>query len=241
VHRVDLARVEGVDPLGDLDDRPELDRVEVGQLPTLVVLGPVVGVLVGHELLVGDPFLQLERAGADQLVGAVRRVVELALGHHPDPAAAVEVGVERHPRLLHRDRHGHRVDQVDRRDVGEGDGEQEGLAGGVGAPVGVEVVLDDLAGQVGAVVELDAVTDLDRPHRVVGVGLDRLGEPRLVLAVGIGPGQRVVDRAGDHDARDGQLGLGEAPAVGRLGLEAVDQLAPRLGGALVGRGTSAAA
>src|SRR5690606_27002415 len=168
--------------------------------------------------------------------------VELGLGHDADPPAAVEGGVEADPGLLQLDLHGQRVDDLDALDGLEDEDEQLRRPRGVRAPVGVEVVLHDLGGELGAVVERDPLAETDRPLRVVLVGLDRLGEPRLHLALGVGAGQGVVDRRGHHDPADGQLGLGQAPAVDGLGLEPVDD-APagrRIAGALVAGGPAVA-
>ena len=129
------------------------------------------------------------------------------------------------PGPLRRHADGERVDDVDARDVLEHEDEQQRLAARVRAAVGVEVVLDDRRVERRAVVERHAFAELDRPHRRVRVALDRLGEERLDLAVLVGRGQRVVDRAGDLDARDRELRLGEAPPARGLGLEAVGDLA----------------
>ena len=80
-----------------------------------------------------------------------------------------------------------------------------------------------------AVVELDAVTERDRPLGEVGVGLHRLGEVRHHLVLGVGHHERVVDRGADLDARDGEPGARRAPAAGGLRLEPVGDRAAGLG------------
>ncbi len=79
-----------------------------------------------------------------------------------------------------------------------------------------------------------AVADLHGPLGQVLVGLHRLGEERDVVTVLVGDRKRVIDGAGDLDAGDGQLGLGQAPAAGALGLQRIDELTSVLGWASVG-------
>jgi hypothetical protein len=94
--------------------------------------------------------------------------------------------------------------------------------------------LDHVGGERRAVVERDAGPQRDRPLGGVGVRGHRLGEERDELAVPVGHGQRVVDRPRHLDAGDGELALGQAPAVGGLRLEAVDEAAAVLRSAGVG-------
>ena len=70
---------------------------------------------------------------------------------------------------------------VDRRDVGQHELEQQRRAGRVLAPVGVEVVLHDLGGERRPVVEDDVGPQRDRPLGELGVGGHRLGEERHEL------------------------------------------------------------
>ncbi len=108
----------------------------------------------------------------------------------------------------------HRVDDGRALDLGQG-------AGGVGRRglEQVEVLLEHLGGQRAAVVEGDAVAELEGPLGEVGVGLVGGGQERRVGALGGLHDQRVVDRV--HDVVAGGGGGGDAgqPAVA-LGLEA---------------------
>ena len=73
--------------------------------------------------------------------------------------------------------------------------------------------------------ELDAVADRDRPLRVVGVVVDRLGEQRDDLVVVADPEQRVRHRREVHVAARGARRAVRHPAVGAIGLEPVDERA----------------
>jgi hypothetical protein len=234
VKGVDLAGLEAVDALLLLDDRPELELVEVGELVAVGVGAPVVLVALERQVVVHLPLDELERPGADEVGGAVLGVVELRLGDHAEAAARVEERGERRPRQPGRDPHRQRVDHVDRGDVGQHELEEQRRASRVLAPVRVQVVPDHVGGERRAVVERDAGPQRDRPLGGVGVRGHRLGEERDELAVPVGHGQRVVDRPRHLDAGDGELALGQAPAVGGLRLEAVDEAAAVLRSAGVG-------
>ena len=227
------AGLDALDALGQLRLGPELDRVQVGQRLAVLALLPVVGVLLGGEVVVDLPLLLHERTGADQVLVAAFGVVQLGL---PDDAQAAVVPQEAgkgRPRGLGRHLDRQVVGGLDRVDVVEHEHEQQRLAGRVLTPVSVEVVLHHLGGQVGAVVKLHALAQVDRPLVEGGVRLDRLGQHRLHVAGRIGLQQRVVDRPGHLDARDGQLGLLKAPARVGLALQGIDHLAAPLGCALV--------
>ncbi len=67
------------------------------------------------------------------------------------------------------------------------------VAGQRAVAAGVDVELDRGAVERGAVLELDAVADVQRPLRVVGVVVDALDEVRHRLAVLVDGEQRVAD------------------------------------------------
>ncbi len=180
----------------------------------------------------------------DRLGVARLGVVELGLGEHADAPAAPEVGREADPGAHGGDGDLVLAGHLDVVDVVEHEDEQEGRPRRVGdglagrpladvAAVGVEVVLDHLGGQGGAVVEGDALAHGEGPLGEVVVGLDAGEEVGVVATVLVGHDQRVVHRPGDGDAGDGQLGLGQAPPVGGLGLQPVRQRAAADG--VVGR------
>jgi hypothetical protein len=200
------AALERVDAHVAVGQHPELDGIGVGVRLAVGSDLPVVLVAGRRELVVGRPALELERAGADQLAVAALGIVELRLGHDAHPARAEEERREGHPRDLGLHDDGV-VDDLGALDVGEHEAEQQRVAALVGAAVGVEVVLDDLGGEVGAVVELDAVAQLDGPLGEVVVGGDGLGEVRHVLALGVGHGEGVVDGPDHHHPGDGELAL----------------------------------
>jgi hypothetical protein len=197
-----------------------LSIVEVRQRLPGGVLAPVVGVLHDREVVVRDPVaLELERAGADHVLEAVLAVIELLLAHDAEAAVLVEVGRERRPRRLHVDAHRHRVDDGDVRDVVEHEDEEQRRTGRELAAVRIEVVLDDLGVERRAVGELDARANLDGPRLVVGAGRDRRRQIGDVIALVVGHGEVVVQRAGHLDAGDGELRLGQAPTAGGLRVE----------------------
>lgn len=142
-------------------DRPEIDRVEVGELLPSGVGEPVVRVADDREVTVTDPLVEHEGAGADgvrcELVGA-HLLVCLARHRHADDAAEQvgEAGVGGAEDVLD----GHVVDDLHAGDAGV----EEGAAGV--ARFGVEQA---------AVVELDAVTQRDGPLGEVLVRLVGLG------------------------------------------------------------------
>ncbi len=219
VHDVDVARLQRVGALLRVGDGSVGDRVEIGE-----ALAPVVGVALGGEVVVGDPFLELEGPGADRMLRS------LGIGDHRgggDVAglaadAPGQVGRKRHPRLLECHGDGVRARGRDVLHGSEGHSEQ----------VVLEVVQAPGDGRGitgGAVVEPDVGTGRDRPYRVVRVGGDGLGEIGLDTAVGGDDGERVEDRAGVENP-----GLVEAPRrrVESLffGLDPEDELPALLGG-----------
>ena len=105
VDELELTALQTVQPLLLIGNRLERDRVEVGELVAVLVLRPVVRVLVDGHVVVDDPLTQLERTGADEVLGAVR-AVELSLGHDPEPAARPQVRGEGRPWLGDGHRHG---------------------------------------------------------------------------------------------------------------------------------------
>ena len=199
VDDVELTGLEALNAAAAVRHRPVFDLVQVRQRIAVGIGLPVVGVLLGHELVVDLPILQLERPRADQVLVAVLGVVQLGLTHHAQPPVVVQGAGQRRPRRLGRDHHGRGVGGLDRVDVVEHEDEQQRLTPLVLAPVGVEVVLDHLGGQGRSVVKLHTLSDLQRPLVVGVVGLDRLGQHRHHLVVLVGLHQRVVDRAGHLD------------------------------------------
>ena len=104
------------------------------------------------------------------------------------------------------------------------DGRQRG-AGQRAVQAAVDVELHRRAVERRAVLELDAVAEVHRPLRVVGVVLDALDEVGHGLAVLVVGEQRVADRAQHGQAaRRGRHPVWR-PRVGRVGLEAVDERA----------------
>jgi hypothetical protein len=90
--------------------------------------------------------------------------------------------------------------------------------GAVDRQVVVEVPLQRLGVQRGAVVERHAVTQRQRPGREVAVGLDRLGQVRLDVAVRVAGDQRVEHGVGHVVAGLAALELAGQVRVG-LALE----------------------
>ena len=98
---------ERVDPADVVDDRQELDLVEVR-----LALAPVVLVLDQLQRLAGLPRLELERAGADRVASSPARPAPSIAGariHAFGPGE--ERARERGPRLGQVDLHGVRVDR----------------------------------------------------------------------------------------------------------------------------------
>ena len=123
------------------------------------------------------------------------------------------------PRALGGHGHGHVAVGLHRVDVGEG------LARERARLVGLDVGLDRVGVERGAVVEGDAVTGDEGPHRVVVVVVERLEQVRLHLTVGVGEQQGVVDRVHDHVAGDGAHRVRRGPRRRGVGLDAVAQRA----------------
>ena len=222
---------DAFDPLGLLSLGPKLDLVEVRQRLAVLAFLPVVGVLLGAEVVVDLPLGLHEGAGANQVLVAFLGVVQLRLPDDPEPSVAPQKAGKGRPRGLGGDRDRQVIGGLHRVDVVEHEQEQQRAAPLVGSPVGVEVVFHHLGGQVGAVVKRHALAQQNRPRVEGVVRLDRLGQHRCHLARRVGLHQRVVDRSGHLNARDGQLGLGQAPARGGLAFDGVDHLAAALGGA----------
>ena len=172
-----------------------LDLVAVGQRLALRV--PVVGVLrVGHAH-VRRVLLQLPRPRAHEVLRP-RRGVE-ALGQD-DQVVVVRGRVEREVAVRRVELEHHRrvvggLRAALRQHAGE---RRERVGAGVGVGMQVERRRDVLRRHRLAVVELHALTDLERPLRAVAVGLPALGEPRHRRQLAVGEDQvlaRLPERA----------------------------------------------
>src|SRR5581483_8717547 len=129
------------------------------------------------------------RAGLERLAGEVlaARLDRLARDHHP--GAVDQDRQQRRERRLQVEDDRHRVldlDVVDRRELSR-------ARRALGRPVAVDVPLDRVGVEVGAVVELDAFAQLERDLLAVAGDLPALGEAGDDLAVGVDLHERVVD------------------------------------------------
>src|SRR5581483_11506163 len=129
------------------------------------------------------------RAGLERLAGEVlaARLDRLARDHHP--GAVDQDRQQRRERRLQVEDDRHRVldlDVVDRRELAR-------ARRALGRPVAVDVPLDRVGVEVGAVVELDAFAQLERDLLAVAGDLPALGEAGDDLAVGVDLHERVVD------------------------------------------------
>ena len=186
-------------------------------------LAPVVGVLHELDTVALDPARELEGAGAD----GVGRVAVGAGGGDDDGVAPGEVGEERALGRVEADLDGgvvdggYLVDSVEELLLGVG------RALGHGAVEGEDHVL---GGEGGAVVQGDAVAQVEDPGEAVGGDLPALGERRLDGAVVGEAGEALEDVGVDHLV-DGGGGAGGGVEVGGLELHADDDVGPlRRGG-----------
>ena len=150
-HRVDLAAEQGVHLRGRAAEVGDRDRVEVG-LPA----APVVGVALVDALLAGVERLELVGAGAD-LRGRVRLVADR---HHAERVAGQGLRDGR-VRRLERQLDRVLVHLLHVLDVHRGRGGVAGEPVGLG-PDALERVQDVVRGKRLAVLELDALAQLDR-------------------------------------------------------------------------------
>ena len=199
-HRQVLGRLEvreGVDIAGH--QRGELRRRigddAEGRAIKLRRLAPVFGILGQLDAVALHPLHQLERSGADGLGGVGRGGL---LSHHRRIAPA-QIEQERAVRLLERDLERRRIDDLDVLDALE----QRLLR--IGAELAarpVERELGIVGVEIGAVVELHALLEVERVGQPVFRNLPALGEPGLHRAFRIDAGQAFED-VGVGDLVDG--------------------------------------
>ena len=220
--QVHVALLDGGRPGGRVGDEAGHDAVEIR-----AALAPVVRVAVQADELAPPPLHELEGAGADRLVGVL---AGLRIG-------ALEEVFGEHRRLVARERHhqiGRRIGQpedhrmlVRRVDLGH-------LTIGPRAPR-VQLAQDLLdaelhvgAGEGLAVVEADAVLELEGDGLAVRADRPGLGQPGSRLEVEVVLEEPLVDLA--HDLADGARGALVGGQRGRLGLHEHDErAAPLLG------------
>ena len=214
---VDVTRLERLGSHLRVDDHPELDLVEIGQLVAVLVGAPVVGVLGDDQAVAGRVALEQERACAHG-VGRLRRA-RIDCGEPcrrgDEAGLTVEVDRERRPRdrLL-----GVAVETGEQREREVVDlFEEELRVGRIGARIGdvasdvlhrgadeeaaeapVEVVHHGVGVEWRSVMERDAFAHLDRERGRVLVGRDALGEVRRDVQLVVDGEQRVVERGNAH-------------------------------------------
>ncbi len=186
---VELAGPQRGDAGRQLRDEPERHLLDLGDAGL-----PVVGVGVEDDLLAVGPAPELERAGPDRLLEEGLLVRGGRLGEHPQHR---EVSRQRAERLLGRHDDGEVAVLLDVLDVLV----HERLDQLRVVADALERVDDAVRGERGAVVELDALPQVEPPRRVVH-GRPRLREAGHELRVVRHLDQRVVDVAEDRGRRD---------------------------------------
>ena len=193
-----------------------------------MVLVPVVGELLDHDLVLRDALDELVGAGADRLQGELVACRLGRLGRHHHAGAVGQLGEQRREGLLEVELDGERVDRLDALDRGE-----LGLAErALHVHVPLETVLGGLGVERLAVVEFHAGAQLQHDRLAVGRGLAAQRKLRHDVGLVVDVEQLVAER-GEHDARrvetrqagiegirvvtqpDAQVGLGEAGAGDR--------------------------
>jgi hypothetical protein len=156
---------------------------------------PVVGVLREHAVLARGERLVLEGCGA-------HRVGRVVVGRDDAEGVLGEEVLEHCVRRLELDDHRRGVGLLGAVEVDDRRERHSG-GGGLGAGDPPEGEQDVLGGDVLAVVEGDALAELDRPRLRVGRGLHRLGERGGDPVVVVPDQQRLVEVEAARDVRVG--------------------------------------
>src|SRR5215218_7333904 len=135
---------------------PVLYLVDLGQ-----TLPPVIRVLLHGDVVAPDPLDELEGPCADRVLGDAPIVLLYGLRGGHDASAVRQYGEERGERLAQGHPHGHGVDDLDRLDE-----LNLGAPDGVLLLVAVQVVLHGLGVEGGAVLELDALPQMEGVYQV---------------------------------------------------------------------------